>query len=105
MNALACIHFEPSTVTFRPLGVALKMALSLKAIAFNIFDRFRALSRLAANTFSSSGGDCVDRGIVVLKTQRFIRNIHQEMQKLKSLTCCTAKTYLVKQVFAVKVNV
>lgn len=67
MKALACKHFESSTVTFRPLGVALKIAWSLKAIAFNMFDRLRALSRLATNTFCSSGCDWVDRGIVLLK--------------------------------------
>lgn len=70
MKALACKHLESSTVTFRPLGVALKMAWSLKAIAFNILDRLRALSRLATNTCCSSGWDWVDKGIVVLKQRQ-----------------------------------
>lgn len=55
-------------MTFKPLGVALKMAWSLKVIAFSMFDRLRALSILATKTYcSSSGCDWVDRGIVVLK--------------------------------------
>lgn len=76
MKALACKHLESSTVTFRPLGVALKMAWSLKAIAFNIFDRLRALSRLATNTFCSSGCDCVDRGMVLLKEVHLKQHSH-----------------------------
>lgn len=70
MKALACKHLESSTVTLRPLGVALKMAWSLKAIAFNILDRLRALSRLATNTCCSPGWDSVDRGILVLRQRQ-----------------------------------
>lgn len=68
MKAFACRHLESSTVTLRPLGVALKMAWSLKVIAFSMLDRLRALSKLATKTYcSSSACEWVDRGIVVLK--------------------------------------
>lgn len=68
MKALACRHLESSTVTFRPLGVALKMAWSLNVIAFSMLDRLRALSKLATKTYcSASPCDWVDRGIVGLK--------------------------------------
>lgn len=99
MKALACKHLESSTVTFRPLGVALKMAWSLKAIAFNILDRLRALSRLATNTCSSPGWDWVDRGIVVLKqTKHFIRYIPPSHANTVKQLVSAGKTDLVKRV-------
>lgn len=76
MKALACMHLESSTVTFSPLGVALKMAWSLNVIDLSMLDRFRALSRLATNTYgSSSACDWVDRGIVALRRSQEGENI------------------------------
>lgn len=68
MKALACRHFESSTVTLRPLVVAVKMAWSLKVIAFRMLERLRALSKFATKTYcSSSPCDWVERGILALK--------------------------------------
>ncbi len=66
MNALAWRHLEPSTVTFNPFCVALKMAWSLKEMAFRMLDRFLALSKLAIRMYwSMSAWDWVDRGMVL----------------------------------------